>query len=506
MNSDSALVRLHELDRAHRTIARVSAALQWDQETYLPASAVEERADQLAALEGIAHERATEEEIGRLLERLGSVSANPCGDESLPQVERDFLRVLRRDYDRSVSLPADLITAQARDAGLSQAAWVQARAADDFAAFAPHLRTMIAHAKRKARCLGFEKNPYDGLLDLYEPGMTEEAIAAVFDPFRERLSSLVRKIAAKPQPEAAFLSYGYPVEAQDAFGRELMRDLGFEFERGRLDLSAHPFTTTLGCDDVRITTRYSPTNIVSGLYSIIHETGHALYELGFGPELRPSLLAEGTSMGIHESQSRFWENVICRGLPFWRGRFPALRAAFPAQLQNVDAEAFYRAVNIVRPSLIRVDADEVTYSLHVILRFELERRIFSDNLDVDDLPAAWRALMVELLGVEPETDAAGVLQDVHWSMGAFGYFPSYALGNLYGLQLWRVLKSELGEVDMAVEAGRFQPILGWLREKVHSMGRRLDPADLLFSATGQQLDSGPFIEYLETKYGALYSL
>ncbi len=506
MKSDEALARLHELDRAHRTIARVSAVLQWDQETYLPPAAVEERADQLGVLEGIAHERATDPQIGRLLERLGSVSDNPRGDASLPDVERDFLRVLRRDYERATALPADLVVAQARDAGLSQAAWVRARASDDFSAFAPHLRTMINHAKRKARCLGFAERPYDGLLDLYEPGMGEDAIATVFGPLRDRLSALVRRIAAKGPVDTSFLSRVYPVEAQDAFGREVMRDLGFDLARGRLDLSAHPFTTTLGCDDVRITTRYAPTNLASGLFSIIHETGHALYELGFGPDLRPSLLAEGTSMGIHESQSRFWENVICRSLPFWRGRFPALRAAFGDQLAAVDAEEFYRAVNVVRPSLIRVDADEVTYSLHVILRFELERRIFGGTLDVDDLPGAWRALMKDLLGVESERDAEGVLQDVHWSMGAFGYFPSYALGNLYGLQFWRALKRDLGDMDAEIEAGRFKAILAWLREKIHSQGRRMDPADLLASVTGERLDSRPFTDYLESKYGALYSL
>lgn len=506
MNRENALDRLHELDRARRTFARVSAILQWDQETYLPPSAVEERAEQLAEIEGVAHERATDAEIGILLERLGSVSDNPAGDETLAPVERDFLRVLRREYDRAVALPAELVTAQARDAGLSQAAWVRARAANDFSAFAPHLRTMIGHSKRKAECLGFAERPYDGLLDLFEPSMTESSIAAVFDPLRSRLASLVRRIAAKPQVDTSFLSRVFPVEAQDTFGRTVMKDLGFDLARGRLDLSAHPFTTTLGGDDVRITTRYSQTNIVSGLYSIIHETGHALYELGFGDDLKSSLLAEGTSMGIHESQSRLWENVIGRSLSFWRGRFPALAAAFPTQLAGVDAEAFYRAVNAVRPSLIRVDADEVTYSLHVILRFELERRIFSGALEVEDLPDAWRTMMRELLGVEPATDAEGVLQDVHWSMGAFGYFPSYALGNLYALQFWRSLKRDIPDVDAAIESGRFAVILSWLRDKIHSMGRRLDPADLLAAATDERLDSGPFIEYLETKYGALYSL
>lgn len=505
MNLD-ALSELHRLDRSRLRMSRVSAVLQWDQETYLPPEAVEERADQLADIEGLAHERAVDPRIGNLLESLGSTSGAPSGDESLPAVERDFLRVLRHDYDLETKLPQSLVEDMARDAGLSQAAWVAARKANDFSAFSPHLRKMVSYARRKAECWGYTNAPYDGLLDEYETGMTEARISSLFDPLAERLSSLLRRIAAAPVPDVGVLDREFPVPLQDAEGRSLMEALRFDAGRGRLDLSAHPFTTTLGSDDVRITTRYFPRNMASGLFSVIHETGHALYELGFPAEIRGSCLADGASMGIHESQSRLWENVIGRSRAFWAGRFPQLVARYPDLLNDTDAETLYRAINAVKPSLIRVDADEVTYSLHVILRFNLERRLFSGELDVDDLPSAWRAGMKELLGVEPDTDADGVLQDVHWSMGAFGYFPSYALGNLYGLQFWSALLRDIPDIDQILEKGDFGVPLAWFRERVHAFGRRRTPEELVSEVSGTPLSSVHFIDYLERKYADLYRL
>ncbi len=506
MDKTSALERLHKIDGERRRIAQVQALLQWDQETMLPDAAVEGRAEQMAAIEGILHQRGTAPEIGRLLGRLGSSAAAPRGDEALPETERDFLRVLRRAYDREVCLPADLVVDAARAEGLSQAAWVRARQNGDFSVFVPHLRTMVSFARRKAELWGFSERPYDGLLDLHEPGMGAAGIDAVFTPLRERLSLLVRRIGAQPRPEAGFLKNEFPVAGQDAFGRALMASLGFDTRRGRLDLSVHPFTTSLGPDDVRITTRYFPDNMLSGLFSIIHETGHALYEMGFDPAFRDSSLADGASMGIHESQSRLWENVIGRSLPFWEGRYPELAQRFPHQLAGVTAADFYRAVNEVRPSLIRVDADEVTYSLHVILRFELEKKLFSGALAVEDLPEAWRQGMMDLLGTAADDDADGVLQDVHWSMGAFGYFPSYALGNLYGLQFWRALRRDVAAVDDRIRSGDFKEILDWLRQKIHVRGARLEPENLLREVTGQTLNADAFMEYLETKYTALYAL
>lgn len=506
MKKQEALARLHAIDRDLKHLHQVTAILQWDQETYMPPAAVEGRSEQLALLEGIVHEKATSSEIGSLLEQLGSTKENPKGDTDLPDIERDFLRVFRKEYDRAVLLPADLVTEAARAEGLSQAAWVEARKNNNYKTFMPHLEKMIDYAKRKAECWGFSSHPYDGLLDIHEPGMTEEAIDRVFIPLKTRLIQLVQQIGSKKAPPSDFLTREFPKELQARFGESVMKDLSYDLNQGRLDISAHPFTTTLGPRDVRITTRYFPTNMLSGLFSIIHETGHALYEMGFDDEIRDTSLGDGASMGIHESQSRLWENVIGRSHAFWKGQFPLLKQLFPTQLEDVSVDDFYAAVNRVQPSLIRVDADEVTYSLHVILRFELERRLFSGTLSVKDLPEAWNGLMQEILGVQPDSDANGVLQDVHWSMGAFGYFPSYALGNLYGLQFWNTLKSNIPDVESHIEQRNYGPILYWLRKNVHAHGCRYEPADLVLQITGKPLSAEPFINYLEHKYGQLYSL
>jgi carboxypeptidase Taq len=506
MEKQAALERLHVLDRDIKHLSQVTAILQWDQETYMPSAAVEGRSEQLALLEGILHEKATSPEIGNLLEQLGSTTANPKGDTDLPDIERDFLRVVRKNYDRAVLLPAELVTESARAEGLSQAAWVEARKQNDYKTFMPHLEKMIGYAKKKAECWGYTEHPYDGLLDIYEPGMTEGAIAGVFGPLRTRLSQLVQRLGTKQAPRSDFLAREFPRELQAQFGESVMKDLAYDQSQGRLDISAHPFTTTLGPRDVRITTRYFPTNVLSGLFSIIHETGHALYEMGFADNIRDSSLGDGASMGIHESQSRLWENVIGRSFAFWKGQYPLLKQLFSDQLADVSVEEFYAAVNRVQPSLIRVDADEVTYSLHVILRFELERKLFSGNLTVTDLPEAWNGMMQEILGVKPDSDANGVLQDVHWSMGAFGYFPSYALGNLYGLQIWEALQADIPDVEASIEQKNYAPILQWLRAQVHVHGCRYEPKDLIVKITGKPLSAEPFINYLEHKYGQLYAL
>jgi carboxypeptidase Taq len=509
MKTEESLGQLHAIDHDCCLLEKTAALLQWDQETNLPALGVEERADQLALIEGIAHEHATDPKIGRLLEELGSGTENPSGDEALPPVERDFCRVLRRRYDRAVKLPSGFVAAMARAEGLSQAAWVEARKNNDFAAFVPHLKTMLDFARKRAEYWGFTGNAvYDGLLDAHEPGIGAEEIARLFDPLRKRLSALLKRIASKTdgRPEGEFLNQPYDTERQARYSRDLMERLGFDLRRGRLDTSAHPFTTSLGFDDVRITTRYTENNVLSTIFSTIHESGHAFYEMDIKPELRGTCLAEGVSMGIHESQSRLWENVFGRSRAFWEGQFPRLKALFPGQLASVTADAFYRAVNRVCPSLIRIEADEVSYSLHIILRFELERRLFSGDIAAEDLPGVWRRSMKELLGVEPQTDTEGVLQDVHWSMGSFGYFPSYALGNLYGLQFLQKLRQDLPDYESDIARGSFTDIRQWLKENIYTWGRRLDPVDLLFRVTGENLSVFPFLEYIETKYEELYGL
>jgi carboxypeptidase Taq len=336
--------------------------------------------------------------------------------------------------------------------------------------------------------------------------MGSKAIAAVFTPLSDRLSALLKKIAAAPQPDCSFLKQTYSAETQALLNRGLMNILGFDFHRGRLDVSAHPFTTGLGADDVRITTRYFPDNLLSGILSTIHECGHAFYDMAFPVELRGSRLAEGASMGIHESQSRLWENVIGRSRAFWDKFFPVVQTIFPEELRTVTADGFFRAANYAKPSLIRVDADEVSYSLHIILRFELEQGLFSGAIKPESLPQLWRARMKEAFGIEPETDAQGVLQDIHWSMGSFGYFPSYAPGNLYGLQFFGKLQKDLPDFEDAVRQGNFAPIHGWLRDNIHIWGRRLEPSELLKKVTGETLSVEPFLEYIEKKYTGIYGI
>jgi len=504
MGSEEILERLHLIDKENCHLERAVAVLRWDQETYLPEKGVEDRSEQLALLESYAHQRLTSPESGRLLSELGSTTENPRGDEKLRPLERDFLKVFRRNYDRAVKLPVDFVSAVAKAEGLSQAAWINAKLDNNYAAFVPHLAKMINFSRQKAVYWGFADNPYDGLLDIYESGMDADEVNAVFTPLGKRLSTMIKRIASCPRPESSFLDREFDAEGQSLFSREMMKRLGFETSRGRLDVSAHPFTTSLGSDDVRITTRYLPRQIQSGIFSTIHELGHAFYELDFPSELRGSCLAEGASMGIHESQSRLWENVIGRSYPFWEAMFPHLRSCFPGVLSLVQADAFYRAINLVEPSLIRIEADEVTYSLHIILRFDLERALFSGALDPADLPAAWREKMLELLGVAPDLDSQGLLQDVHWSIGAFGYFPSYALGNIYGLQFWEKLKSDIPNVEELIAKTKFSPVREWLRENIYIWGRRLDPQDLLKAVTGKALSAEPFLGYIESKYSGVY--
>jgi carboxypeptidase Taq len=510
MKGEEDLARLHVIDREYRHLEQMAAVLQWDQETYLPSGAAEGRAEQMALLKKLAHERFAGPETGRLLEALSSVPGNPQGDEGLSEIERDFLKVMRRHYDRAAKLPPEFVGAAARAEGLSQAAWVKARHDNDFFLFLPHLETMIDFARQKALYWGFgdraNHTVYDGLLDIYEPGMPASEVSGIFGPLRDRLTGLLRKIKLCPQCDASFLDLEYPVETQALFNHKLMGYLGFDRNRGRLDISAHPFTTTLGCDDIRITTRYFPHNLLSGIFSVIHESGHAFYEMGFPPELRGTCLSDGASMAFHESQSRFWENVIGRSWSFWKGLYPLLRDCFPEQLKKVDAETFWRVVNRIIPSPIRVDADEISYALHVILRFELEQRIFSGDLKPEQLPAVWREKTKEYLDLEYENDADGVLQDVHWSMGSFGYFPSYALGNLYGLQIFRKFRADLPDIEEMVTAGNFSVLRSWLNDKIYRWGCRLQPVELLMKITGEKLSMLPFVEYLEAKYTELYGL
>ena len=501
-----SLTRLKEIDREIRLLEHVSEVLGWDQETYMPDGAIAERSEQLALLQSKVHSLLTSEETGRLFEDVGASAQRPEGDPSLPAEGAAFVRAFYREYSRNARLPNDLVTRIARKTSTGQAAWAKAREAEDFSKFAPHLEEIVELTLEKAECIGFDEHPYDALLDEYEPWMKASRVREIFGDLRSRLVPLVQQIGDAPQVNDSFLKPSFPVDAQEDFGRRVLADLGFDLHRGRLDVSAHPFTTTLGFDDVRLTTRYNAHYFQTAIFGTIHECGHGLYELGFDPTHRGSVLASATSLGIHESQSRFWENFVGRSRAFWSRYLDPLREYFPTQLDGITVDQFYRAINKVEPSHIRVEADEVTYSLHIILRFELELALTEGSIDIDALPEAWREKSKQLLGIIPESDADGVLQDIHWSMGGIGYFPTYSLGNLYAAQFAEALRNDIGDLDVRVRAGEFSVILDWLREHIHRHGAAKTARELAVDVTGHPVDAGHFVEYLRKKYSEVYGL
>lgn len=501
-----ALTKLIALDRERVLVSHISAVLSWDQETQMPSGAAEERAEQIAFLEGAAHDKAVNPAIGELLAELGCTDDAPAGDPGLDADARAFLRALHRIYSREVKLPAELVMETAKAVSLGQNAWAEARGKNDFSLFLPHLERVLELKRRAAACLDPSGKPYDVLLNLYEPGSDETSIRGIFTLLRGDLTALLGKILSRPQVDDSFLRRPCPRAAQEAVCRYFMETLGYDLDRGRLDTTAHPFTTTLGGSDVRITTRYDEGSFVSSLFSTIHETGHALYEQGIrpAPDYAGTCLGDSASMGIHESQSRMWENVLGRSTGFWSREYPALRAVLGKTLFGVSPEAFVRGINKVEPTFIRTEADEVTYGLHVILRFEMESDLLSGRLSARDVPAAWNAKSRDLLGVVPPDDARGCLQDVHWSAGLFGYFPSYALGNLYAAQFVQAMRGAMPDLDNRVRAGDYASVLGWLRKNIHESGAAYLPDELCRRVTGAALEARHFSEYLNLKYSEIY--
>ncbi len=484
-----------------REIAALNSAqslLSWDQETCMPPRGLEARAEARSLMSGLVHDRVVAPALGDLLAELSEADL----DEARAANVRESLR----DRDRAVKVPRELVTDLARATTLAQQAWAQARADDDWEHFSPHLREVLMLRRRQAEHLGYENEPYDALFAEFEPGADTAEVAAVFTDLRARLLPLVAAIQdAGPRDDAA-LRGAFPEAAQEALSRRVLTAMGFDFEAGRLDASAHPFTSDIGTGDVRLTTHYAPDDLAVCLWSTIHEGGHGLYEQGLPAAEAGLPLGESLSLGIHESQSRLWENQVGRGLPFCRWLVPQLRELFPGAFDDVDAEAVYRAANVVRPSPIRIEADEVTYNLHIILRMEMERAMLRGEVDVDDLPGLWNERMTADLGVTPRNDAEGVLQDIHWSFGVFGYFPTYALGNLYSAQFFDAARRALPDLDAQLERGELIPLLDWLRGNIHAHGRRWSASELCRRVAGAPLDPGPFVTYLHRKFGALYSL
>ena len=469
---------------------QVGGLLGWDEQTQMPAAASEARGRQSAALEAVLHEKLTDPAVGEWLARLE--------DAQLEPLDATLVKLCRRRYDRAVKLPAELVEELATQRSKSQEAWLRARRENDFSLFQPHLATMIELTRRQADLLGYEEHPYDALHDDYEPGSSARRVRELFDRLRPELVELARA-AAGDDDQDAVLYREFDIARQQEFVRAEAARFGFDFERGRLDPSVHPFAEGIDPSDVRITTRFRRDYLASALFATLHETGHGLYEQGLDPEHARTPLGKAVSLGIHESQSRLWENLVGRSLPFWRGAYPRLQALFPA-LDGVSLEDFYRAVNTVKPSFIRVEADEVTYNLHVIARFELELAMLEGSLSTSDLPEAWNAKYRELLDIEPPDDLLGCLQDVHWSVGLIGYFPTYTLGNVMSVQIFEAAKRSIPDLHELIEAGDHRPLLDWLRTNIHRQGSRYEPDELLERVTGSRLDATPYLRYLRSKF------
>ena len=492
--------------RAHlATIADLratTAILRWDQETYMPPRGAAGRAEQLGTLTRLLHELFVSSQTQALLAAAEGVldQLDPDSDEAA------LVRMTRRDYDRQSRLPAEFVAARARAASLSTQIWREARRRNDFPGFLPALAEMVDFARREADYIGFEDHPYDALLDRYEPGMTTQDIDGLFSRLREVTVPFVRVIVERGRPvEDGFLHAEYDVGQQRAFGVAVADAFGYDFSRGRLDESVHPFETSFHPDDVRITTRYQRNYLPSAMFAIFHETGHALYEQGIPPALARTCIGHGASMGLHESQSRMWENLVGRSRPFWQHYYPILQRSF-APLRQVELDTFYRAVNRVQPSLIRVEADEVTYNLHIMLRYELEKQLLKGALAVEDLPEAWNERMHAYLGVTPATDADGVMQDTHWSGGSIGYFPTYTLGNVVSVQLFEAARRAHPSLLEDIGRGQFATLLGWLRQHVHRHGRKFLPKEIIKRATGTDLTPEPYLQYLRSKFSDVYGV
>jgi carboxypeptidase Taq len=474
-------------------LGAVSALLGWDQQTMMPPAGAEGRGDVMATMATIGHERQTSERLGRLL-----ADAQPEGP-----MEEAIVRVARRDHEKACRVPAELTAAIELASSRAQEPWMQARATDDFSRFAPFLERNLELRRQYAACFPEAAHPYDALLDDFEPGLTTARVREVFAELREGLVALAADLAAAAPPPP--LAGPFDVERQQELALEMARSFGFDDEAWRMDLAIHPFAQSLSACDVRVTARYNPADL-QGLFAVMHEMGHGLYEHQIDPALTRTTLGTGVSLGIHESQSRLWENQVGRSAAFWRHWTPRLRECFPEALDGLSDRDLLWAINRVEPSLIRVDADEVTYSLHVILRFELEVALMEGELAVADLPAAWNAKTRELFGIEVPDDRDGVLQDIHWAFGELGYFPTYAIGNIISAQLWDAARAALPALEEQVAAAEHGPLREWLREHVHRHGRTLEPDELLRRAMGSGVDPQPLLAQLNEKYRGLYGI
>jgi carboxypeptidase Taq len=488
------------LDRLRKVadLSFAEAVLSWDQQTYLPRNGGEFRGQQMATLKSLAHEFLVDPKFGEILNGLSL-------DESLSEDQRINVRLTKRDYERKKKYPQSFVEEQATVTAAAFGAWAEARSKNHFETFRPHLEKIVELKRKETHLVGFNAHPYEALMEDYEPGLTVKKIDAVFEEVKTQLFPFIKEIAKKQKPRHDFLSRHYPRDKQWAFSERAIRQIGYDFGSGRADSAPHPFCTTFGPGDVRITIRHDEHHFNQMFFAAVHESGHALYEQGL-PLAREygTPLGQAVSLAFHESQSRFWENNVARSLPYWKGAIVGLKQEFPQNLADVSVEEFYKAVNVVEPSFIRVEADELTYHAHIYIRYLVEKALIEGQIQVADLPQFWNDRYEEYLGIRPTTDAEGCLQDVHWAYGAFGYFPTYSLGSFYAAQLDAKMRTTFDGLDQDIEAGNFAPILQWLRENVHQSGRRYTSGELLTRATGTELQFSHFMNYARNKYGAIY--
>ncbi|RMG84369.1 MAG: carboxypeptidase M32 [Chloroflexi bacterium] len=493
---------LQHLNDIHN-LRMAAAVLDWDRETAMPEGAAASRATQLSVLARLSHEKFVSEKTAELLEKAEAELNGADYDSD----EASMVRIARRDYDEAVKLPSEFVAEMTRLTAMAHGEWAKAREAADFAAFRDTLKRIVDMKRQEAEYRGGGEHPYDALLREYEYGMTTAQVKEIFESHKPALVELIAAInEVKDRVSDAPLRQPLDIAKQREFALSVIKAYGFDFSRGMQAESVHPFCTHFSRNDVRITTRFDPNHLNPALFGMMHEAGHGLYEQGVAPELDGTILDSGTSLGVHESQSRLWENIVGRSKGFWKWALPQLRKAFPGQFDDVDLETFYRAINKVEPSFIRVEADEATYNLHIMVRFELEQALLVGDVQVEDLPEAWNAKFESYLGIVPPNDALGCLQDVHWSVGLFGYFPTYALGNLLSAQYYAQAVKECPEIPEQIEQGEFSTLLSWLNDKIHRHGRKFTADELTQRITGQSIQADDYIQYLKDKFGEVYSL
>lgn len=497
--SKDAYSKLHEISKQTSIFSSIFQLLGWDQETYLPRGAIESRSAQIETLASLIHKQSTSGRFSKALNKLIDIKTGTIQDDRLSAEQIAALKLWRKDYLRSVKLPASFVKVFAETTSKAVHVWADAKKQNDFALFSPFLQKIISLSRKKADYLGFEEHPYDALLDLFEPGTKTSSLVPLFSRLKIALMELVKTLSAKPPVHSPFHGE-FPDAKQMEFGRFILKKMGFDPLTSRLDLSAHPFCMGIHLQDVRMTTRIHTDNPMSNIFAVIHEGGHGLYHRNLPLQHYGTPLCEPASWGIDESQSRFWETIIGHSLPFWRYFYPKLQAEFPEKLSNTSLEDFFRAINTVKPSLIRIESDEATYSLHIILRFELEKALIEGHLKPKEIPEAWNEKMREYFGITPPQHSLGCLQDIHWSIGAIGYFPTYTLGNLYAAQFRVAFEKAFPDWEERVASGHLSFIEEWLKQHIHRYGRQYSPAELIQRLTGKPLSEEAYVHYLRHKF------